>query len=146
MTFRWRDYPTGAAFDEVLAPGARSRPVARQLARYVSRLSPEALERMTTAIKISLEDLGITFNVYNRQGGTIDRTWPLDLLPRVMAASEWREIEAGLIQRLIITRIPILIGEGIPLFGPLKQDVKLRHVKTKVFPNGLTQSEYEIAA
>jgi dihydrofolate reductase len=55
-------------------------------------------------------------------------------------------LEAGLIQHIVITRIPILIGKGIPLFGPLKQDVKLRHIETKVFPNGLEQSEYEVAA
>ena len=55
-------------------------------------------------------------------------------------------LEAGLIQHLIISRIPILIGEGIPLFGPLKHDITLQHIETRVFPNGLEQSEYEIAA
>ena len=53
-------------------------------------------------------------------------------------------LEAGLIQHITITRIPILIGKGISLFGPLKQDIKLRHIETKVFPNGLEQSEYEV--
>ncbi|QIN84319.1 dihydrofolate reductase [Rubrobacter tropicus] len=50
----------------------------------------------------------------------------------------------GLIQRLIITRIPVLIGTGIPLFGPLPHDVRLRHVETRQFENGLVQSEYEV--
>jgi len=54
-------------------------------------------------------------------------------------------LEAGLIQRLIITRIPVLIGGGIPLFGPLQRDVRLRHIDTRVFPGGLEQSEYEVA-
>jgi dihydrofolate reductase len=53
-------------------------------------------------------------------------------------------LAAGLIQRIIITRIPVLIGEGIPLFGPLQQDIKLRHVETRSFENGLVQSEYEV--
>ncbi len=57
-----------------------------------------------------------------------------------------RFLDAGLIQRLIITRIPVLIGSGIPLFGPLAKDVRLRHVDTRVFPTGLVQTEYEIAA
>ena len=55
-------------------------------------------------------------------------------------------LEAGLIERLIITRIPVIIGDGIPLFGPLGQDIKLRHIATRSFPAGLVQSEYEIAA
>jgi dihydrofolate reductase len=53
---------------------------------------------------------------------------------------------AGLIQRLIITRVPVLIGDGIPLFGTLPRDVRLRHVATRNYPSGLVQSEYHIAA
>lgn len=55
-------------------------------------------------------------------------------------------LDAGLIERLIITRVPVIIGDGIPLFGPLGKDVKLRHIATRSFPAGLVQSEYEIAA
>ncbi|HEX9923527.1 MAG TPA: dihydrofolate reductase family protein [Anaerolineae bacterium] len=53
-------------------------------------------------------------------------------------------LAAGLIQQLIITRIPVLIGDGIPLFGPLPHDIKLRHIETRSFPNGLVQSRYEV--
>lgn len=53
-------------------------------------------------------------------------------------------LDAGLIQQLIITRIPILIGRGIPLFGPLKRDIKLRHIETRQFASGLVQSKYEV--
>jgi dihydrofolate reductase len=55
-----------------------------------------------------------------------------------------RFLEAGLIQRLIITRIPILLGSGIPLFGPLSHDVRLEHVATRSFKGGLVQSEYTV--
>lgn len=55
-----------------------------------------------------------------------------------------RFLRAGLIQRLIITRIPVLIGAGIPLFGPTNSDIRLRHVGTRQFPSGLVQSEYEV--
>jgi len=51
-------------------------------------------------------------------------------------------LRAGLIDRFIITRVPVLIGSGIPLFGGLEHDLPLRHVGTKTFPSGLVQSEY----
>jgi dihydrofolate reductase len=55
-------------------------------------------------------------------------------------------LRAGLIQRLVITRVPVLIGDGIPLFGALPRDVRLRHVMTRHYPSGLVQSEYHVAA
>jgi len=56
-----------------------------------------------------------------------------------------RFLQAGLIQRLIITRVPVLIGGGIPLFGALPRDVVLRHVATRHYASGLVQSEYDVA-
>lgn len=50
----------------------------------------------------------------------------------------------GLIQRLVVSRVPILIGEGIPLFGSLPHDVRLEHISTKAFRGGLVQSEYKV--
>ncbi|MGE5815636.1 MAG: dihydrofolate reductase family protein [Acidobacteriota bacterium] len=55
-------------------------------------------------------------------------------------------LRAGLIQRLVINRVPVLIGSGIPLFGALPQDVSLHHVATRAFRGGLVQSEYEVSA
>lgn len=56
-----------------------------------------------------------------------------------------RFLEAGLIDRIIVTRVPVLIGSGIPLFGALAQDIPLRHVATRELSGGLVQSEYEVA-
>jgi dihydrofolate reductase len=55
-----------------------------------------------------------------------------------------RFLRAGLIQRLTITRVPVLIGDGIPLFGSLPRDIRLRHIVTKHYPSGLVSSEYVV--
>jgi dihydrofolate reductase len=57
-----------------------------------------------------------------------------------------RFLQAGLIQHLVITRVPVLIGAGIPLFGALQRDIVLRHVGTRQYASGLVQSEYVVAA
>ena len=56
-----------------------------------------------------------------------------------------RFLQAGLIQRIIITRVPVLIGAGIPLFGSLPRDITLKHVATRQYVSGLVQSEYVVA-
>lgn len=53
-------------------------------------------------------------------------------------------LRAGLIEDMIVSRIPILLGDGIPLFGPLDQDIALEHIETKSFPSGLVQSHYRV--
>jgi dihydrofolate reductase len=55
-------------------------------------------------------------------------------------------LRAGLIQRLVITRVPVLIGDGVPLFGTLPSDIRLRHMATRHYTSGLVQSEYQVAA
>jgi dihydrofolate reductase len=57
-----------------------------------------------------------------------------------------RFLQEGLIQHLIITRVPVLIGSGIPLFGPVERDIILRHVETRQYPSGLVRSEYVVVA
>lgn len=57
-----------------------------------------------------------------------------------------RFLSAGLITHLTITRVPVLIGSGISLFGPLPRDITLSHVATRHYASGLVQSEYVVAA
>ena len=53
-------------------------------------------------------------------------------------------LRAGLIQRLTITRVPVLIGQGIPLFGALPHDIRLRHIATQHYASGFVKTEYEV--
>ena len=55
-----------------------------------------------------------------------------------------RFLRAGLIQQLIVTRVPVLLGSGLPLFGALDRDIQLTHIATRAFPSGLVQSEYTV--
>ena len=90
-------------------------------------------------------------------GAVVERMWgdPVEIVSRLEARgirhlyvdggiTIQRFLRAGLIQRLIITRVPVLIGVGIPLFGSLPHDVRLRHIATRHYPSGLVQSEYEV--
>ncbi len=50
----------------------------------------------------------------------------------------------ALIDEITLTRIPVLIGSGRPLFGPLSEDVRLEHISTRVFDFGFVQSKYRV--
>jgi dihydrofolate reductase len=52
----------------------------------------------------------------------------------------------GLVKDMVITRIPVLLGQGLPLFGPLRADVPVQHIATQTFPSGLVQSRYAVLA
>ena len=93
-------------------------------------LAGAVLERMSgdpSEIASQLADRGIR-HIYVDGGITIQRF-----------------LQAGLIQRLIITRVPVLIGTGIPLFGATSRDIALNHVATRHYAGGLVQSEYAVA-
>jgi len=52
-------------------------------------------------------------------------------------------LEEGLVDELIISKVPVLIGSGIPLFGHLDADIHFKHNRTEVQSNGLVRSYYK---
>jgi dihydrofolate reductase len=53
-------------------------------------------------------------------------------------------LNAGLIQQLTITRVPVLIGSGISLFGQVARDIKLSLVESRSLAGGMVQSVYQV--
>ncbi len=53
-------------------------------------------------------------------------------------------IKSGLVTDLHITRVPILLGEGVPLFGETGRDIPLKHIQTKALSNGMVDSIYQV--
>jgi len=99
MKISWSEYDPGDAWDELLSAPGLPRPHARKLTNYLASLTPARLSRRQQAAERAIVEMGITFTVYS-EGQNIDRAWPFDIIPRVVAASEWRHIETGLKQRL----------------------------------------------
>ena len=52
----------------------------------------------------------------------------------------------GLVDQIIVTVIPVLIGTGIPLFGPIAEDIRLELVSNASWPSGLTQNTYRVVS
>lgn len=53
-------------------------------------------------------------------------------------------LREGLVADMVITTVPVLLGDGLSLFGPLNEEVSLTHRKSTAFPSGLVQSTYVV--
>ncbi len=87
------------AYDELLLPDGSAREHAQVLVNTLRRLGVDELQARQDHADLDILTMGITFTVYS-DGRGIDRAWPFDVIPRVIDATEWRHIEAGLTQRL----------------------------------------------
>lgn len=92
-------YLNSVGYDEMFDLDGRPRADSDRFVRKLDEFSQEELLRRQRAAEQSLENLGITFTVYNNDAGT-ERIWPFDLLPRIINAQEWSHIERGLQQRM----------------------------------------------
>jgi uncharacterized circularly permuted ATP-grasp superfamily protein len=94
----FREYDSGRFFDEMFEGGA-PRPHYRALFDTLSRMSPAEFRARCEMADLTLLNQGITFTVYGDTQG-IEKPFPVDLIPRVIPASEWRVLERGLEQRV----------------------------------------------
>jgi uncharacterized circularly permuted ATP-grasp superfamily protein len=85
-----------APFDEM---GAAPRAPYAALADWLSGTTQAQFDLKRREAEVLFRRIGITFAVYN-EGGDPERLIPFDIIPRVLAASEWRRLEAGLTQRI----------------------------------------------
>lgn len=92
-------YQSNDIFDEMFAPNGKPRPSGARFVERLESLSDGSLQQRQRAAELSLENMGITFNVYGHAAGT-EKVWPFDLLPRIIDATEWTMVESGLQQRI----------------------------------------------
>lgn len=123
MPIDWKDYEVKDFFDELIQTNGQPRSSSATLARYLTTLSSDEIDSLRAASELSIKEMGITFTVYTQEEGSIDRSWPFDIIPRIIPKSEWDRIEQGLKQR--VRALNLFIDD-------LYHDQKI--IKNKVFP------------
>jgi len=93
------NYPCQATYDELIDRDGAVRPAAKAMMDHLTGLGLAEIHARRAAVESAILNMGIAFTVYS-EGENIDRAWPFDIVPRVMAASEWLRVERGLKQRL----------------------------------------------
>lgn len=53
-------------------------------------------------------------------------------------------LQEDLVEDLVVTRVPVILGGGVPLFGHSERAIKLDHIETISFRSGLIQSKYQV--
>lgn len=99
MSIDWHEYSAGSFYDELISTPGNARVCARGLIAYLGSLTSEEIAMRQQAADIVIREMGVSFTVYS-DGQNIDRSWPLDIIPRVIALKEWKTVAEGLQQRL----------------------------------------------
>ncbi|OIQ91059.1 hypothetical protein GALL_270250 [mine drainage metagenome] len=90
---------TDGVFDEMFGRDGHARTPYENIARWLAETPPDQFESKREQADLLFRRIGITFNVYGSSAGT-ERLIPFDVIPRILAAREWRTLEAGLFQRV----------------------------------------------
>ncbi|HEY9747761.1 MAG TPA: circularly permuted type 2 ATP-grasp protein, partial [Allocoleopsis sp.] len=96
---RFDHYDPEDFYDELFIAKNQPRPEATLLVERFNSFSPSEIKRRQQSAQIALLKLGVTFNVYSDGQGT-ERIMPFDIIPRIVSAQEWKELEQGLKQRI----------------------------------------------
>jgi uncharacterized circularly permuted ATP-grasp superfamily protein len=99
VTVTAQGYAPGTAYDEYVASDGSLRIESQPLWRHLQAIGLPALQDHQEAADREIRSMGVTFGIDGNDVPT-ERTWPLDLIPRIVVASEWKRIETGLVQRL----------------------------------------------
>ncbi len=99
MTNLLDGYQRTFGYDEAFAGDDTIRSVYELVAGRFGELDVAEARRIEGVVADEFRRQGITFTVYDDDEGT-ERTWPMDLFPRIIEAAEWRELERGLAQRV----------------------------------------------
>ena len=94
----WQEYRAPGLYDELIDPSGQPRPGSADVLPRLQALGPELFDRQRAAEAV-INSIGVTFTLYTEEG-SIDRSWPVDVIPRVVALKEWNRVSNGLIQRL----------------------------------------------
>jgi uncharacterized circularly permuted ATP-grasp superfamily protein len=113
------NYDPESFYDELFAAPGQPRSHAASLIQWLDRLPSVELEQHLETAQAALFNLGVTFRVYSDQEG-VERIFPFDIIPRIIAAQEWADLEKGLKQRnralnLFLADIydrQLIIGDG----------------------------------
>ena len=130
-TIDWSQYDPGEFYDEIIASRGRARPATKSLVGFMRKQTIKHLISRQQAAELAIQEMGITFTVYS-EGENIDRSWPMDIIPRIIPRNEWLALENGLIQRL--TALNMFIND-------LYNDQKI--LKDKVVPREIIESSPE---
>ncbi|HUI57845.1 MAG TPA: circularly permuted type 2 ATP-grasp protein [Bryobacteraceae bacterium] len=93
-------YDPGAYYDEMFSGPGEPRPHYAKMFQKLAALAPAQFEERRQLADLAFLMQGITFTVYSDGQGT-ERLFPFDLIPRILARSEWDRIERGLSQRVV---------------------------------------------
>ncbi|PKH64831.1 circularly permuted type 2 ATP-grasp protein [Psychrobacter sp. 4Dc] len=87
------------SFDELQISKGKYRPVAQAVGHWLDNINMDALNYLNEQAENIFYRKGVTFTVYS-DAKNIERMIPFDIIPRIIAASEWKQIEAGCKQRI----------------------------------------------
>jgi uncharacterized circularly permuted ATP-grasp superfamily protein len=96
---KFNGYQVEGFYDELFDEQRRPRPGVEPLVRLIESLPPGDLNRRQKSAESALLNMGVTFVVYGHDAGT-EKTWPFDIVPRIITGKDWSRIEAGLKQRI----------------------------------------------